>query len=253
MAVEQEIASRLILPMDYQEGIHCAAAQELLGGVEDSGVVIKIGTVTTVQTGWIDPLREAGEHGLHTFADTKAADTHNTVRDTLDAIMDENPLLVNMHAEASDAALEAFVTMAQEKKAKIGEGAGLITLAVTVLTDTKEEQVKREYGRTREEEVLRRARKAREFGFDGVVCSAEELEALAADPDTAEMEKVVAAIRPLWSVADGQQNIVTPREAMLRGATRIVCGSPITRQYRSIGDTQLDAVEAVLQELKEAV
>lgn len=253
MVLNQEAAGRLIVPLHYKAGIHCPEAQELLAGVENTGILMKIGTVTTVQTGWIDPLQEVHNRGLHTFADTKAKDVFNTVRDTLDAIMDENPLLVNMHADASDAALEAFVGMAKEKRAKIGEGAGLITLAVTVLTDITDEQVQREYGHSREEEVLRRAKKAKSFGFDGVVCSADELEALTNDPETADMEKVVAAIRPEWSVPDGQKNIVTPRVAWLRGATRLVVGSPITRQYKNIGDTPLDAVEAVVQEIQEAM
>ncbi len=252
MAFDQEIASRLIVPADYKEGIHCEPAQELLEGVRGSGVVIKIGTITTARTGWVVPQQEIANYDLHTFADTKAADVFNTVRDTLDIVMDENPLLVNMHADSSDAALEGFIELAGEKRKKFGEAAGLTTLAVTVLTDTEDAQVQREYGRTREQEVLRRAKKAKEFGFDGVVCSAEELDVLSKDSETADMEKVVAAIRPIWSIADGQQNIVTPSEAIRRGATRLVVGSPITKQYKNIGETQLDAVEAVLQEIKEA-
>ncbi len=257
MVTTAEAASKLILPMDYRDGIYCEDAQELITGLKNTGVVLKIGTVTCKFDGWIDPIFEATDNGFEVFADTKAYDVKNTVEDTLDPIMDTNPLLINMHSRASDNTTSTFIKMVRIKRQELldsGEVPKLISLAVTLLTDITDEQCQRDYGRSRNEEVYSRALTAREFGFDGVVCSAEDLDYLNSHEDTEVLEKVVAGIRPLWAVPNGQQNIVTPRDAINRGATRLVCGSPITKDYNLLRDgaTQLDAANDVIQEIKGA-
>jgi orotidine-5'-phosphate decarboxylase len=61
-----------------------------------------------------------------------------------------------------------------------------------------------------------------------VVCSAHEIVDLRAEFGD-ELKLVVPGIRPAWSSADDQKRIVTPAEALRRGADYLVIGRPIVR------------------------
>jgi orotidine-5'-phosphate decarboxylase len=75
--------------------------------------------------------------------------------------------------------------------------------------------------------AVRLAALARECGLDGVVCSAVEAPSMRAafGPDFA---LVTPGIRPAGSTRDDQARIVTPEDAVERGANYLVVGRPIT-------------------------
>jgi len=79
-------------------------------------------------------------------------------------------------------------------------------------------------------QVLRLARLAQAAGIDGLVCSAEEVEAVRAamGPD---MRLVVPGIRPAGSAGrrDDQKRVASATEALARGASMLVVGRPITQ------------------------
>ena len=76
------------------------------------------------------------------------------------------------------------------------------------------------------EQVLLLAELAQVSGLDGVVCSAHEIEVLRSVCGE-NFKLVVPGIRPTWAKHDDQKRIVTPVEAVARGADYLVIGRPI--------------------------
>jgi orotidine-5'-phosphate decarboxylase len=63
--------------------------------------------------------------------------------------------------------------------------------------------------------------------MDGVVCSPQEIEVLRKEYGQ-NLVIVTPGIRPVWAAARDQKRIMTPAEAMARGADYLVIGRPIT-------------------------
>ena len=78
------------------------------------------------------------------------------------------------------------------------------------------------------EQVSRLAELAQASGLDGVVCSAHEIEILRSVCGE-EFKLVVPGIRPTWARSDDQKRVLTPGEAVARGADYLVIGRPISR------------------------
>jgi orotidine-5'-phosphate decarboxylase len=76
-------------------------------------------------------------------------------------------------------------------------------------------------------QALRLATLTRDCGLDGVVCSAVEAPSLRAALGP-EFKLVTPGIRPAGSAKDDQARIVTPEQALARGASYLVIGRPIT-------------------------
>jgi len=79
-----------------------------------------------------------------------------------------------------------------------------------------------------ETQVLRLARLAVESGLEGIVCSPEELEPLRAELGS-RVRIITPGIRPVWAEAQDQKRIMTPAEALKKGADFLVIGRPITQ------------------------
>ncbi len=78
-----------------------------------------------------------------------------------------------------------------------------------------------------------------------MVCSAEEVSLLRANPRTADLILVTPGIRPAWAATNDQKRIVTPADA-----DYLVIGRPITQPPTEIGSSR-EAVERIMQEIKE--
>jgi orotidine-5'-phosphate decarboxylase len=124
-----------------------------------------------------------------------------------------------MMARAAEAAKTA---------AEAGEGPRPILLGVTVLTSLKGADLE-EVGMSSDvaSQVLRLAGLAKSAGLDGVVCSPQEIEALRREYGR-DLVIVTPGIRPVWAAAQDQKRIMTPAEAMAKGADYLVIGRPIT-------------------------
>jgi orotidine-5'-phosphate decarboxylase len=104
---------------------------------------------------------------------------------------------------------------------------GLRILAVTVLTSYNDNDLAEAgYGGTIVDVASRRADQALEIGADGLVCSAVEIASLRARVGSA-MTLVTPGIRPASAATGDQKRIVTPSEAIARGADYLVVGRPI--------------------------
>jgi orotidine-5'-phosphate decarboxylase len=119
-----------------------------------------------------------------------------------------------------------------------------LLLAVTLLTSLNDALL-RQIGLTGtpEENVLRLAQLTYEAGLSGVVCSGLEAQALR----KAYGEKfllVTPGIRSSGAPMEDQQRVLTPSEAITRGANYLVIGRPITA-----ADNPMAALEAIEREI----
>jgi orotidine-5'-phosphate decarboxylase len=136
------------------------------------------------------------------------------------------------------------------RAAVAGRGADpkLKLLAVTVLTSFDAQGIKDiGFAIPLEELVLRRAKKARGEGCDGVIASGQEARKIreAVGPD---MLIVTPGIRPIGVASQDQKRVVTPRDALAAGADYLVLGRAIT----AAADPRA-AAEAVLAEMRESL
>lgn len=170
-----------------------------------------------------DVVKALQQRGFDVFLDLKFHDIPNTTAQAVCAAADMGVWMVNVHASGGRKMMETCV----ERLHKGGYNTQLI--AVTVLTSLEQQDLK-EVGLDIEPQlqVKRLAKLTQDCGLDGVVCSAQEAKMLR-ETLGQEFVLVTPGIRPAGSNADDQKRIVTPKQAMLDGATHLVIGRPITQ------------------------
>jgi orotidine-5'-phosphate decarboxylase len=102
-------------------------------------------------------------------------------------------------------------------------------LAITQLTSTSQQVMNEEIGipGSVEECVIHYAKQAYQSGVDGIVCSGHEV-SIVKEITLPPFLAVVPGIRFTNISTDDQKRIVTPTEAIRRGADYLVIGRPIT-------------------------
>ncbi len=163
------------------------------------------------------------DRGFDVFLDLKFHDIPNTTAQAVCAAADLGVWMVNVHASGGRKMMETCVERLKASHYQTQ------LIAVTVLTSMGREDLK-DLGLDVEpfEHVKRLARLTKDSGLDGVVCSAQEAKMLR-ETLGQEFALVTPGIRPAGSNADDQKRIVTPKQAMLDGATHLVIGRPITQ------------------------
>jgi len=154
------------------------------------------------------------------FIDLKFHDIPNTVAGAVKTTCARfSPAYLNVHAAGGKKMMEA---------AKDACGAHTKLLAVTILTSLSDEETNAiGYDRAISEQVVKMAQLTKSSGLDGIVCSSKEIEIIRQSCG-ASFETMVPGIRPQGSNAQDQKRIMTPQEAITKGATNIVIGRPIT-------------------------
>lgn len=161
--------------------------------------------------------------GLPVFADLKMHDIPNTVAGGIRAVLPLGVSIVNVHASGGAAMMRA----AAEAAATAGTTRPKV-IGVTVLTSLDESDLAAAgVNGSPADQVLRLATLAKASGLDGVVCSAHEIEPLRKALGRNFM-LIVPGIRPAGADAGDQKRVMTPREAIIRGADILVIGRPIT-------------------------
>lgn len=194
-----------------------------------------------------DIIKEIQQLGGKVFIDLKFHDIPNTVAQTSKVMARREAFMYTMHASggmkmlkmANDAAREEALALSVNKP---------IALAVTVLTSISQQVFEEEVGINRPiaEQVVRWARIAQSAGLEGVVCSPWEITPIR-EACSDDFIIVTPGVRPKWAATNDQERIMTPGEAIKRGASYLVVGRPITAQ-----SDPREAAEKIVAEMEEA-
>lgn len=172
-------------------------------------------------------VRAVVEGGLPLFLDLKFHDIPNTVAGAVKGAVRLGPAMTTLHASGGHAMMAAAVDAAGEAAVKWGVARPQL-LAVTVLTSMSQGDLAQAgVDGPLLDQVKRLAALAQEAGVDGVVCSPHEVDALR-DQCGPGFHLVIPGIRPAWAAANDQKRVLTPSEAMAKGADWLVIGRPIT-------------------------
>lgn len=169
-------------------------------------------------------VREVKARGHEIFLDLKLCDIPNTVKSAMRVLRGTGADMINLHAfgtrEMMEAALEGLTGP---------DGARPLLIAVTQLTSTSEERMRRELliDRPLAEVCLEYAENARLAGLDGVVCSPLEAGAVHEKCGAAFLT-VTPGVRFAGGERGDQVRVTTPERAGQLGSDYIVVGRPIT-------------------------
>nr|WP_319514797.1 orotidine-5'-phosphate decarboxylase [uncultured Cohaesibacter sp.] len=204
---------RLIVPLDVPS---VEDARTIIADLGDSVSFYKIG-YQLGYAGGFDLARELISEGKDVFMDLKLLDIDNTIEKGVVSISTLGAKFLTIHAYPK--AMRAAVA---------GRGeSGLNLLGVTVLTSMDDADLEEAGYRFKAGElVAKRAADARAAGMDGIVCSAQEADAMRSivGPD---MAIVTPGIRPAGTDVGDQKRVMTPKKAIAAGADYLVVGRPI--------------------------
>jgi len=224
-------SKRVIVALDFPDaGSVLAAAARL----DPSLCRVKVGKELFVSAGPA-VVAQLHERGFEVFLDLKFHDIPNTVAGACRAAARLGVWMVNVHASGGAAMMRA----AREAVAAFARPPLLI--GVTILTSLSDAELG-EVGLagTAAENVERLARLAAASGLDGVVCSAEEASLLRGALG-AGFVTVTPGIRLAGEAKGDQSRVVTPEEAVRRGAHYLVIGRPVTQSPDPAATLQLIA------------
>ena len=170
-------------------------------------------------------VREIKARGHKIFLDLKLHDIPNTVKKSMAVLSHLDVDMCNLHAAGTGAMMKAALEGLTRP-----DGTRPLLIAVTQLTSTDEETMKRDLliDKPIKEVVMHYAKNAADSGLDGVVCSPLEAEAV-----HGVCGKSFVTVTPGVRFADGdmgdQKRVMTPAAAKEIGSDYIVVGRPITQ------------------------
>lgn len=228
---------RLIVALDYPSADQALA---LAAQLQHSIQWFKIGLELYVSTG-NRIVHELKRMGFSVFLDLKLHDIPNTVAGAVRSASNLGADLLTLHAAGGPAMLQA----AAEAAAGMPHPPRL--LAVTVLTSMDQQQLTA-IGvlQSPAQQALALAEMAYTEGIPGLVCSAEEVQAMREMLPAALL--VVPGIRPAGAAVGDQKRIATPATAIAAGASHLVVGRPITQ-----ASNPARAANAILEEINLAL
>jgi len=193
-------------------------------------------------------VQEIAKLGGKVFLDAKFHDIPNTVAGASRAVTRSGVSMFNVHTMGGMEMMKLAVKGAKEEASILGMECPLI-LGVTILTSIDQDILNQQMRITGgvEAQVVHLAELAEEAGLDGVIASPHEIEAIR-EHVSKQMLVITPGVRSTWAAAQDQKRIMTPGEAILRGASYLVIGRPITKPPAEIG-TPVDAVKQVAEEI----
>ena len=198
------------------------AAMKLCEDLDGTNIGLKLGLEFFNALG-VNGIREIQKNFPNTpiFMDMKYYDIPNTVAGAVKALSHEiQPAYINVHASGGLAMMQA---------AKEACHSDTKLLAVTILTSFDEESMTQAgYQSGLQDRVIQMAQLTQQAGLDGIVCSSHEIEKIRSECGD-DFILMVPGIRPVGSGAGDQKRIMTPHDAIDKGATHLVIGRPISQ------------------------
>ncbi|KAA9025933.1 orotidine-5'-phosphate decarboxylase [Niallia endozanthoxylica] len=173
-------------------------------------------------------IHDIKERGHQIFLDLKLHDIPNTVKSAMKGLAKLQCDLVNVHAAGGQEMMMAALEGLDQ-----GTSAGQrrpLCIAVTQLTSTSEEQMKKEQliQVPLKESVLHYAKLTKQSGLNGVVCSSHEA-AMIREVLGNDFLTVTPGIRLKEDAAGDQKRVATPDFAKKAGVSYMVVGRSITK------------------------
>ncbi|MDO4700899.1 MAG: orotidine-5'-phosphate decarboxylase [Moraxella sp.] len=212
------IGSPIIVALDKHE---LSAALALADSLDPALCRLKVGKELFTACG-AQVVKSLQDRGFEIFLDLKFHDIPNTTAQAVLAAADMGVWMVNVHASIGSQAMQLC------KSKLLTGGYDTLLIAVTVLTSmTPETLTQIGVAHSLPKQVMQLATLAKDAGLDGVVCSAQEANALKLALGQ-EFKLITPGIRLAQDNTDDQQRICTPQEALANGADYLVIGRPIS-------------------------
>ena len=189
--------------------------KQTVDSLDSNLCMIKIGSVSFNAIGH-EALTYVASKGFEIFLDLKLHDIPNTVKKSIEGLIS---LPIGMMTIHTSGGLEM---MKAAKKAV--SGTNIKIFGVTALTSLSDEDTSTIFQRTASNQVKAMLDLAQEAQIDGVVCSPHELDLVV---ERKSLLSITPGIR-LSESADDQSRVMTPKDAISKGADYIVIGRPIT-------------------------
>ena len=208
---------RLIVALDFTNAASALSMAKRLRGLVRT---VKVGSALFTACGpaLIQRVRLLG---FDVMLDLKFLDIPSTVELSCRAAVHHRVSLLTVHAAGGRTMLAAAVHGAGAEAVRLRVKRPQV-LAVTILTSVGKARANRMSA-----DVHALAQAALRAGCDGVVASAQEAGVLR-EAFGARLRIVCPGIRPSGVRSDDQRRVVSPREAIARGADLLVIGRPIT-------------------------
>ena len=189
--------------------------RDIADSLDSKKCLIKIGSVAFNSIG-LEAISYISRKGFDIFLDLKLHDIPNTVKKSIEGLISLPIKMLTIHTSGGKdmmmAAMEAV------------SGTNIKVFGVTALTSLNNDDTNEIYQRTTSQQVNAMLDLAESAGIDGVVCSPHELELVSKRES---LLSITPGIR-LQDSNDDQKRVMTPKEAINRGADYLVIGRPIT-------------------------
>lgn len=232
---------KIVLPLDVDS---VEKAVELAKLLRDDVGAFKVGLelINSAGLGIFDEIRSAGAEKI--FYDCKFHDIPNTVAGASRAAAKLGVWMFNVHCAGGFAMMKAAKDAAVETAGRLGSVQPLV-IGVTVLTSIDQATLNDDLrvAGTVADQVVHFAKLAREAGLDGVVASPHEIELIRAACGS-DFLIVTPGVRPAGADIGDQKRVMTPSEAVAKGADYLVIGRPIIK-----ADDPKAAARAIAEEI----
>ena len=189
--------------------------KQTVDSLDSSLCMIKVGSVSFNAIGH-EALTYVASKGFEIFLDLKFHDIPNTVKKSIEGLISLPIGMMTIHTSGGLEMMKAAKKAVLDTNIKI--------FGVTALTSLSDEDTSTIFQRTASNQVKAMLDLAQEAQIDGVVCSPHELDLVL---ERKSLLSITPGIR-LSESADDQSRVMTPKDAISKGADYIVIGRPIT-------------------------
>ena len=189
--------------------------KHIVDSLDSNLCMIKVGSVSFNAIGH-EAIQYVASKGFEIFLDLKLHDIPNTVKKSIEGLISLPISMMTIHTSGGLEMMKIAMNAVKDTDIKI--------FGVTALTSLSDEDTDVIFKRTASDQVAAMLDLAQEAKIDGVVCSPHELDLVVA-------RKSLLSITPgirLSESEDDQSRVMTPNDAISKGANHIVIGRPIT-------------------------
>ena len=189
--------------------------KHIVDSLDSNLCMIKVGSVSFNAIGH-EAIKYVASKGFKIFLDLKLHDIPNTVKKSIEGLISLPISMMTIHTSGGLEMMKIAINAVKDTNIKI--------FGVTALTSLSDEDTDVIFKRTASDQVAAMLDLAQEAKIDGVVCSPHELDLVVA-------RKSLLSITPgirLSESEDDQSRVMTPNDAISKGANHIVIGRPIT-------------------------